>query len=54
MSSGKEPLDLTNVLLTQTLHVDYEELYRLDVLGLSDTPPNDQGSVYAEFKEHLV
>lgn len=54
MSSGKEPLDVTNVLLTQTSHVDYEELCRLNVLGLSDTPPNDQSSVYAEFKEHLV
>ena len=54
MSPGKESLDLTNVLLTQTLHVDYEELCRLDVLGLSDTPSNDQSSVYAEFKEQLV
>ena len=54
MSPGKEPLDLTNVLLTQTSHVDYEELCRLDLLGLPDTPPNDQSSVYAEFKEQLV
>ena len=54
MSPGKEPLDLANVLLTQTSPVDYEELCRLDVLGLSDTSPNDQSSVYAEFKEQLV
>ena len=54
MSPGKEPLDLANVLLTQTSHVDYEELCRLDVLGLTDTPPNDQRSVYAEFKEQLM
>lgn len=54
MSPEKEPLDLTNVLLTQTSHVGYEKLCRLDVLGLSDTPPNDQSSVYAEFKEQLV
>ena len=54
MSPGKEPVDLTNVLLTQTSHVDYEELCRLDVLGLSDTPSNDQSSVHAEFKEQLV
>ena len=54
MSPGKEPLDLTNLLLTQTSHVDYEELCHLDVLGLSDTLPNDQSSVYAEFKEQLV
>ena len=54
ISPGKEPLDLANVLLTQTSHVDYEELCRLDVLGLTDTPPNDQRSVYAEFKEQLM
>lgn len=47
MSPGKESLDLANVLLTQTSHVDYEELCRLDVLGLSDTPSNDKSSVYA-------
>lgn len=54
MSPGKEPLDLTNVLLTQTSHVDYEELCHLDVLGLSDKPSNDHSSVYAEFKEQLL
>ena len=54
MSPGKEPLDLTNVLLSQTSHVDYEELCRLDVFGLSDTPSSDQSSLYAESKEHLV
>jgi len=54
ISPGKEPLDLTNVLLTQTSHVNYEELSRLDVLGLADTPPNDQSSMYAKFKEQLV
>lgn len=52
MFRGKELLNLTNVLLTQTSHVDYEELCCLDVLGLS--APNDQSSVYAEFKEQLV
>ena len=54
ISQRKEPLNLTNILLTQTSHVDYEKLCRLDVLGLSDTPPNDQSSVYAEFNEQLV
>ena len=54
MSPGKEPLDLTNILLTQTLHVDYKELCHLDVLGLSNTPSNDQSSGYAKFKEQLV
>ena len=34
--------------------MDYEQLCRLDVLGLADTAPNDQGDVYAEFKEQLV
>ena len=32
----------------------YKKLCGLDVLGLCDTPPNDQGGVYAEFKEQLV
>ena len=45
MSPGKEPLDLENVLLTQTPHVDYKELCRLDVLGLSDTTLNNQSSM---------
>ena len=54
MSPGKEPLDITNMLLTQTSHVDYEELCRLDVLGLSDTPTNDQRNVYTEFQEQLT
>ncbi|KAK3730894.1 hypothetical protein QZH41_012605 [Actinostola sp. cb2023] len=54
MSSGTEPVDLSTMLMTQTSHVDYEELCRLDVLGLQDTPTNDQGSVYEEFKEQLT
>lgn len=54
ISPGKEPVDLSNMLLCQTSHVDYEQLCRLDVLGLTDTPPNDQGDVYAEFKEQLT
>ena len=54
MSPGKEPLDMTKMLLTQTSHADYEELCRLDVLGLSDTPTNDQKNVYTEFQEQLT
>jgi len=54
MSPGKEPLDITNMLLTQTSHVDYEELCCVDVLGLSDTPTNDQRNVYTEFQEQLT
>ena len=47
-------LDIRNMLLTQTSHVDYEELCRLDVLGLSDTPTNDRRNVYTEFQEQLI
>lgn len=54
MSPGKESINTSNVLLNQTSHADYEELCRLDVLGLKDTPTNDQGSVYDEFKEQLT
>ena len=53
MSPGRE-IDRTNMLLTQTNHVDYEELCRLDVLGLEDTPEHDQQAVYAEFREQLT
>ena len=31
-----------------------QELCRLDVLGLSDTPTNDQKNVYTEFQEQLT
>lgn len=44
-SPGKESLNLSKMLLTQT---------RFDVLGLEDTPINDQGSVYEEFKEQPI
>ncbi|XP_068692716.1 uncharacterized protein [Montipora foliosa] len=53
MSPGTE-IDHTNMLLTQTSHVDYEELCRMDVLGLEDTPEHDQRAVYAEFREQLI
>ena len=33
--------------------IDYEELCRLDVLGLEDTDENDRSKVYAEFREQL-
>ena len=51
-SPGKE-IDTTSMLLTQTSRVDYEELFKLDVLGLADSPSGDQGVVYEEFKEQL-
>lgn len=53
MSPGRD-IDHTNMLLTQTSHVDYEELCRLDVMGLQDVPEHDQRAVYAEFREQLV
>ena len=49
MSPGQE-VDLSNMFLTQTSVADYEDLCRLDVLGLEDTPTGDQGAVYSEFK----
>ena len=53
MSPGRE-IDHTNMLLTQTNHVEYEDLCRLDVLGLEDSPEHDQQAVYAEFREQLT
>ena len=41
------------MLLTQESHVNYEELCRLDVLGLADTPEHDQGAVYTESESSL-
>ena len=53
MSPGKE-VDLSNMFLTQTAAKDYEELCKLDVLGLRDKPSADQSDVYEEFKEQLT
>ena len=53
MSPGKE-FDQNVMMLTQTTHVDYEELCRLDVLGLEDSSDNDQSFVFQEFKEQLT
>ena len=53
MSPGKE-LDLGNMFLTQTSAIDYQELCKLDVLGLKDKPNGDQETVYEEFKEQLT
>ena len=52
MSPGTET-DLDSMFLAQTASTDYEELYRMDVLGLEDTTNGDQGVVYAEFCEQL-
>ena len=53
MSPGKE-FDHNVMMLTQTTHVDYEELCRLDVLGLKDSSVEDQSFVFEEFKEQLT
>ncbi len=53
MSPGKE-FDRKKMLLTQTNQSDYEQLCRLDVLGLEDAPEHDQRVVYNEFKEQLT
>ena len=52
MSSGAE-VDSQNMFLTQTSIGDYEELCRMDVLGLQDTPIRDQDVVHQEFLEQL-
>ncbi|XP_068692649.1 uncharacterized protein [Montipora foliosa] len=52
MSQGKIP-DLSKLLLTQTSRVEYEDLCRLDVLGLKDSAVGDKEQVYDEFKEQL-
>ena len=53
MSPGKE-VDLSPMFFTQISHVDYDELCKLDVLGLADAPIGDQAEVYSEFKEQLT
>ena len=52
MSPGAD--DSNKMLLTQTCTADYENLCRLDVLGLEDLPTNDQDMVYTEFPIILV
>ena len=53
MSPEKE-FDQNVMMLTQTTHVDYEELCQLHVLGLEDSSDNDQSFVLQEFKEQLT
>ncbi|XP_074629800.1 uncharacterized protein LOC141887949 [Acropora palmata] len=53
MSPGKEA-DISSMLLTQTAAADYEQLCKLDVLGIQDTAIGDQTDVYEEFKEQLT
>ena len=42
------------MMLTQTSQTDYEELCRMDVLGLADSSEHHQLAAYREFKEQLV
>jgi hypothetical protein len=50
MSPGVE-FDKNTMLMTQTSQADFENLCRLDVLGLADSSEN---GVYDDFKENLV
>ncbi len=45
LSPGEE--SVATRVLTQTSHIEYDELCRLDVLGLADSPQQDQREVYA-------
>ncbi len=47
--SPGQGVQLSQMFLTQTSSVEYEELCRMDVLGLA----GDQEAVYEEFKEQL-
>ena len=42
------------MLLTQTSQADYENLCRLNVLGLEDRPEQERYAVHAQFCEQLV
>ena len=54
MAGGAEDFESTTLLFAQTGKSDYEELCRLDVLGLRDSAENDQHVVHKEFKEQLM
>ena len=51
MSPGKE-VELSKLMIIKTSTDDYENLYRLDVLGVTDSV-SDEGTVHQEFKEQL-
>ena len=53
MSPGQE-FDKSVTLLTQITQSNYEELCKLDVLGLCDSADQDQTVVFEEFKERLT
>ena len=53
MSPGKEA-DLSSVYLTRSSTADYQDLCKLDVLGLEDRASDDQVTVFEDFKEQLT
>lgn len=50
--SPRAEFDKGTMLFTQTSCADFEDLCRLDILGLADTTEN-QDMVYEDFKEQL-
>ena len=55
MSPGKE-VELSKLMVIKTSTDHYEDLYRLDVLGVTDSVTDsvsDEGTVHQEFKEQL-
>ena len=55
MSPGKE-VELSKLMVIKTSTDDYEDLYRLEVLGVTDSVTDsvsDEGTVHQEFKEQL-
>ena len=51
-SPGQE-MDANSFIAHSSIE-DYDQLCRLDVLGLEDRPEGDQETVYSEFKEQLL
>ena len=50
MSAAGE-IDTSPMLLIQTSSLHYQELCQLNVLGLADSPENNQEMVYTKFRE---
>ena len=46
--------EASNTSLTQATSMDFEQLCRLDVLGLVGSSANDQDVVHSEVKEQLI
>ena len=52
MSAGKE-VNVNEIFAMQTSSTDYDNVCRLDVLGLQDSPTGDQSVFDKEFEEQL-